>query len=103
MIDNKIDRSLITRLYSSQLVTQGEKSLLDSSRLYYRLLKRIVRGGQERGELTTSLGVDGIVRLYAVCERALIYEWCLYNHSFSLRSFSQELFGRMLSGIKTDK
>ncbi len=97
MIDNKINRSLITRLYSSQLVTQGEKSLLDSSRLYYRLLKRIVRDGQERGELTTSLGVDGIVRLYAVCERADLRMVPIQPQLFAAKLFTgavwQDAFG----------
>lgn len=100
MIDNKIDRQLLTKLLSTQLNLPGERSLLDSSRLYYRLLKQIILKGQERGELTTRLAADEIVQLYAVSERALLYEWCLYNHGFSLKSFSRELFGYMLAGIK---
>lgn len=103
MIDNKIDQSLITKLYSTQLAMQGEKSLLDNNRLYYRLLKRIVSGGQERGELRRDMTAGEIVRLYAMCERALICEWCLYNHSFSLKSYSKRLLPMMLSEIREKK
>ena len=38
MIENSISIDLLARLLSTQLVTRGEKSLLDRSRLYYRLL-----------------------------------------------------------------
>lgn len=42
MIENRIDIELLKRLYSTQLVTKGEKHLLDSKRVYYKLLKKIV-------------------------------------------------------------
>ncbi len=100
LIDNQIDRNLLVKLYSTQLVRKGEKSLLDDDRLYYRLLRRIVSEGQAKGELTRELPPGEIVRLYAICERALIYEWCLSDYSFSLRSFSEQMLPRMLTGIK---
>lgn len=100
MIDNKIDQNLISKLYSTQLVIKGEKSLLDNSRLYYRLLKQIVIRGQEKGELTDSMTANEIVRMYAMCERALISEWCLCNWSFSLKKYSKQMFPMLLSQIK---
>lgn len=100
LIDRKIDRNLLSRLYSTQLNARGEKSLTDNSRLYYRLLRRIVTAGQNAGELTDSLSVNDIVRLYAMCERALIYEWCLCGFSFSLRAYSEQMLPMLLSGIR---
>lgn len=100
LIDNKIDRNLIAKLYSTQLIKKGEKSLLDDERLYYRLLRKIVSAGKERGELNPSMSVNDIVRLYAMCERALISEWCLCNWSFSLKSFASVNLPLMLEGIK---
>lgn len=70
MIENRIDIELLTRLYSTQLVTKGEKHLLDSKKLYYKLLRTIVAEGQEKKELTDSLTVKEIVKLYALCKRA---------------------------------
>lgn len=100
MIDNKIDQNLISSLYSTQIVAKGEKSLLDNNRLYYKLLRQIVIHGQERGELTTEMTVNDIVRLYAMCERALICEWCLCNWSFSLKTYAHQMLPLLLQGIR---
>mgnify|MGYP000417652439 CR=1 FL=1 len=42
MIENSISLELLTRLYSTQLTTSGEKHLLDHNRIYYRLLRKII-------------------------------------------------------------
>ncbi len=77
MIENSVPIELLARLYSTQLVTKGEKHLLDRNRTYYRLLRTIASEGQRRGELRGDMSVNDITRLYAMCERALLYEWCL--------------------------
>ena len=100
MIDNRIDQQLISRLYSTQLVKKGEKTLLDSNRLYYKLLKQIVSEGQAKGELTACMTANDIVRLYAMCERALIYEWCMSGWSFSLTAYAQQTLPLLLAGIR---
>jgi hypothetical protein len=84
MIEESIDIDLLTKLYSTQLVTKGEKHLLDHNRVYYRLLRRIVSEGQQSGELTQEKSTTELVRLYAMCERALIYDWCLVGGSYPL-------------------
>ena len=40
MIEDRIDIDLLTRLYSTQLITKGEKHLLDNKRVYYKLLRK---------------------------------------------------------------
>ena len=100
LIDNRIDQNLIAKLYSTQLTKKGEKSLLDNDRLYYKLLRRIVSEGQQKGELTDELTVNEIVRLYAMCERAMIAEWCMANWSFSLKHYSVRILPFLLSRIK---
>ena len=77
MIENSVSVDLLARLYSSQLITRGEKHLLDRSRLYYRLLRQIVQDGQQKGQLTDEMSVSEMVKMYALCERALIYDWCI--------------------------
>lgn len=51
MIENSISLDLLARLLSTQLTTSGEKHLLDHNRIYYKLLRRIIARGQEKGEL----------------------------------------------------
>ena len=72
MIENSISLDLLARLYSSQLVTKGEKHLLDHNRLYFKVLRQIVTEGQKNGELTDELSVNEIVRAYAMLERAFL-------------------------------
>ena len=100
VIEDRIDIDLLTRLYSTQLVTRGEKHLLDSKRLYYKLLRKIVSDGQKSGEFTTDMTVNEIVKIYAMCERALIYDWCLCNGEYSLCSYAKKTMPMFLSKIR---
>ena len=70
MIEDSISIDLLARLLSTQLITRGEKSLLDRNRLYYRLLRQIISEGQERGELRSDVSAGEIVKIYALCERS---------------------------------
>ena len=96
MLENSISLDLVARLYSSQLVTRGDKSLLDHGRTYYKLLRQIVLQGQERGELRKDVTVSELVRVYALCERALIYDWCLSGGDYSLTQYSRTMMPMFL-------
>ena len=49
MIEDRVSLDLLAQLISTQLVTRGEKHLLDHNRIYYRLLRTIIAEGQRRG------------------------------------------------------
>lgn len=102
MIEESINLELLARLYSTQLTTRGEKPLLDSGRTYYKLLRKIISRGRERGELTKSMGVSEMVHYYAMCERALLYEWCLRKGEYSLSDDAARKLPLMLGSLKTD-
>lgn len=101
MMENSTPLDLVARLYSSQLVTRGDKSLMDHNRIYYRLLRQIVLQGQERGELRRDVTVNELVRAYALCERALIYDWCLSGGDYSLTRYSQTMMPMFLQDFRT--
>lgn len=100
MMENSTPLDLVARLYSSQLVTRGDKSLMDHNRIYYRLLRQIVLQGQERGELRGDVTVNEMVRAYALCERALIYDWCLSGGDYSLTRYSQTMLPMFLQDFR---
>ena len=75
MIGTKIDFSLMANLYSAQLLRDDKGYLLDRNRYYFRLIARIIEDGQKKGEITTSKTTEEIVRIYSLCERALITDW----------------------------
>ena len=102
MIENTISLELLARLYSSQLVTRGEKHLLDRNRTYFKLLRQIVSTGQQRGELQSALPATEIVKEYALCERALIYDWCLCNGEYSLSAYAQTVMPLFLRHIRVN-
>ncbi len=100
MLENSISLDLVARLYSSQLVTRGDKSLMDHNRIYYRLLRQIVLQGQERGELRLDVTANEIVRAYTLCERALIYDWCLSGGDYSLTQYAKAMMPMFLQGFR---
>lgn len=100
MIEERIDIDLLTRLYSTQLITKGEKHLLDNKRLYYKLLRKIVTDGQKKGELNQNMSVNEIVKLYAMCERSLLYDWCLCKGDYSLKGYAKNTMPMFLNSIK---
>lgn len=99
-IENNISLDLLARLYSSQLITKGEKHLLDHNRVYYKLLRRIVSEGQACGELTKDVTVNEIVKTYALCERALLYDWCICSGEYSLKSYGEKQMPMFLWKLK---
>ena len=100
MLENSISLDLVARLYSSQLITRGDKSLMDHNRIYYRLLRQIVLQGQERGELRGDVTASEVVRVYALCERALIYDWCLSQGDYSLSQYGRTMMPMFLQGFR---
>ena len=100
MVENEISLDLLARLYSSQLVTTGHRHLLDHNRYYYKLLKQIIVSGQKNGQLSDSMTVNEIVKLYALCERSLLYDWCLCSGEYSLVKYASEMMPVFLNGIK---
>ena len=102
MIENSIPIELLARLLGSQLFTNGEKHLLDHKRTYYRLLRSIILRGQEKGELNDALSVNEMVKLYALSERALMYDWCLCGGEYSLMQYSARILPVFLSAFRKE-
>lgn len=100
MVENSISVELVARLYSTQVITHGERHLLDHDRYYYKLLRQVINTGKQRGELSDEMTVNDAVKLYALCERALIYDWCICNGEYSLHEYSQRVLPMMLNKLK---
>ena len=103
MIEASVSIDLLTRLLSTQLLARGEKHLLDRSRVYFRLLRRIVRQGAERGELRREVSVDELVRAFAMWERAQLYDWCLCSGDYSLVSYAEKMTPLFLESFRAPK
>ena len=102
MVENSISLDLLARLYSSQLVTRGDRHLLDHNRTYFKVLRQIVVEGQSRGQITEKASVNEIVNVYAMCERAFLYDWCISNGNYSLIQYSEKFFPMLLERFKKE-
>lgn len=103
IIENSISVDLLSRLFSSQLITRGNRHLLDQDRTYYKLTRKILQEGQQKGQLRDDVSVNAIVKGYAMIERGLMYDWCLCNGDYSLAQYSKEVLPMFLAVYKKSK
>ena len=103
MIENTISLDLLARLYSTQLITHADKHLLDHNRVYYRVIRRIAAEGQQRGQISDSMTANEIAKIYALCERALLYDWCLCGGEYSLKNYARRMMPMFMSQIRAGR
>ena len=100
MIENTVSLELLARLFSTQLITKGERYLLDLDRTYYRVLRQIIQDGLSKGEIRSDTTVSELSKLYALCERGLMYDWCICGGNYSLRAYSASVLPRILDSYR---
>ena len=100
VIENTVSLELLARLFSSQLITKGERHLLDSSRVYYKILRQIISEGQQRGQIRDDVTVNELSKLYALLERGLMYDWCICNGDYSLKSYAERTMPMLLAAFQ---
>lgn len=84
MIETSVDIDLLAFLYSSQLTTKGKKSLSDSKRFYFKWITEILEDGLADGEFKDTSSAKELMKIYAMFERALLYDWALFRGKYSL-------------------
>ena len=96
MIEHSIDIKLLASLYSSQLVTKDKKSLSDKKRFYFQWITEIIESGLESGEFKNSSSAGELMNVYAMYERALLYDWAFFKGKYSLTEYSDRLLPHVL-------
>lgn len=96
MIETSVDINLLASLYSSQLVTKDKKSLSDKKRFYFKWVTEILQDGLKSGEFKDTSTAEELMNLYAMYERALLYDWALFKGKFSLSEYSDKLLPHLL-------
>lgn len=96
MIETSVDISLLAFLYSSQLVTKDKKSLADSKRFYFKWITEILEDGLKSGEFKNTSTAKELMNIYAMYERAILYDWALYRGKYSLCEYSDRLLPHVL-------
>lgn len=96
MIETSVDIDLLAFLYSSQLTTKGKKSLSDSKRFYFKWITEILGDGLADGEFKDTSSAKELMKIYAMFERALLYDWALFRGKYSLSEYSSRLLPHVL-------
>ena len=91
MIENTVSVDLLSRLFSSQLVSP-ERSLLDNNRYYYKMLRQVTIEAQQMNLFRKEFTTNDLTKAYAMFERGLMYDWCLSSGSYSLTQYSGQVF-----------
>lgn len=100
MIEESIDINLLASLFSSQLITKDNRSLLDADRYYFQVVTEIVASAIESGEFQSTSTVEELVKIYAMYERALLYDWALCAGKYSLSEYSDKLLPHVLDNFQ---
>jgi len=64
------------------------------------LLNQIISDGQRKNEIKTDMLAQDIVKVYALCERALLYDWCISKGAYSLSEYSSNLMPMFLKEFR---
>lgn len=100
MIETSIDVHLIAYLYSAQLTTKDRRSLSDKKRFYFQWLQQIMQDAIDSGEFSGTSTAKELMNIYAMYERALLYDWSLFKGKYSLSAYSGRLLPHVLNQFK---
>lgn len=96
MIETSVDVNLLASLYSSQLVTKDKRSLLENKRYYFTWLTETITAAVESGEFNATSSPQELLKIYAMYERALLYDWALSKGKYALTEYSDKLLPPVL-------
>lgn len=102
MIENTVSVDLLCQLFATQLITTGERHLMDTNRTYYKLLRKITIEGYNQGLFKDELSINDITKAYAMFERGLMYDWCICNGNYSLCQYSATMMPLFLKSFCKD-
>ncbi|MEG0856003.1 MAG: TetR/AcrR family transcriptional regulator [Terrisporobacter sp.] len=102
-IEENVPVDLLAILYSSQIVKKGKRHLLDQSRVYYKVLQQIISEGQRKNQIKSDKSYWELAKIYALQERAVLYDWCICEGNYPLSSYGVDLIEMFLKNIKVDK
>ena len=100
MIAERIQPDLLASLYSSQVVTRGDKHLLNQNRFYHQLVHQLTDEGLRRGEIRPDMSIIDASHYFSMSERAIVYDYCISGASFDLGAYTEKLIPILLEGMR---
>jgi AcrR family transcriptional regulator len=100
MIEENVDIHLLAYMYATQLTTDGERHLLNNNRFYFQYITSIIKEGLDSGEFYQGFTLNQLVKIYAMFERSMLYDWALCKGAYSLTTISTYLLKSILDRFR---
>lgn len=100
LIEEQVDIHLLAYMYSSQLVTEGDRHLLNREREYFKYITQVLKEGLDSGEFYHGFTLNQLVKIYAMFERSMLYDWSLCKGTYSLTTISSYLLNFILERFR---
>ena len=98
-IEDHIPYDILALVFSTQVVKSGSKHLLDERRRYFSILTEVISSGKKSGEFNRSKTTRELVKLYAMQERSVLYDWCMCEGNYPLATYGVSIFKEFISGV----
>ncbi|MHB8780184.1 MAG: TetR/AcrR family transcriptional regulator [Candidatus Geothermincolia bacterium] len=77
-----------------------DSAIASRERPLYRLTERLLRDGQETGEIRSDIASSVMAEAVIHSLRGLVYDWCQQNGEFDLLEYSEVMMQLLLSGLQ---
>lgn len=79
--------------------TQNSAPYISNGRVYNRILHAIIQKGQAQHEIRDDISFIVLSHIYALVQRGIIFDWCIYQGSYSILEFGLRTMEIMLCGF----
>lgn len=91
---------LYPSIYGLQVMTSVSRHILNQDRHYYKILRTLIKKGQEKGEIDATHSYAELTDMIANMQIGLTYSWCLQQRRFSLIDYGQRLLNPFLETLR---
>ncbi|MCQ2508806.1 MAG: TetR/AcrR family transcriptional regulator [Dorea sp.] len=98
--EEHVSPELMARLYQAQLLDKKQDSFMNPERYYVKLVKAIIKKGQDCGEFRDDMSVDVLSHLVLVIDRGILVDWSIENGKFSLKDDGSKCFELYIQFIR---
>lgn len=86
----------------SQLYNTKNKLFIAKKRYMHILLEKILKEGQDRGELKIDMSIRSIADYLFIMARGTVYDWCLHDGDYDLEASMVKNIERLLMVFRAD-
>lgn len=101
-LENSRYSDLYSALYGLQVTTNGIRHILNQDRKYYKILRSILKQGQESGEIITTPSYAELTDMISSFQIGMTYTWCLQQQRFSLVDYFSQILIPFLESLRNN-